>query len=113
MVARRRVKIQDHGYVPLPADLMRRQQLKPGDEVALEETDRGVLMTPQAHDRSATSESEPVRHRIEPDELARRWAAVERILSLRAQTPSIAPLTTADLVHMAREDAAWYGADED
>ncbi len=47
-----------------------------------------------------------------PAELARRKAAVERILAHRATMPSIAPLTTADLVHMSRDDGFWYGEEE-
>lgn len=113
MVAKRRVRIEEHGRVPLPADLMRRQHLKTGDEVALEETDRGVLMTLQAADGSMGAALEPARVEPGPDVIARRRAAVERILSLRAQTPSIAPFTTADLLHIAREDTTWYGDDED
>ncbi|MGI8552015.1 MAG: DUF5615 family PIN-like protein [Dehalococcoidia bacterium] len=38
------------------------------------------------------------------EELARRRAAVDEALARRAQTPSIAPLTTTDLVHMARAE---------
>ncbi|HLZ71049.1 MAG TPA: AbrB/MazE/SpoVT family DNA-binding domain-containing protein [Dehalococcoidia bacterium] len=113
MAARRLVRIQGEGNVPLPADLMRRHHLKPGDEVALEETDQGVLVTSQADGGTINAEHVTALHRPGPDELARRKAAVERILLLRAQTPSIAPLTTADLVRMAREDAIWYGDDED
>jgi len=56
MVAKRRVRIQDQGYVPLPADLMRRHHLKPGDEVTLEETDHGVLVTPQIENGSVRGE---------------------------------------------------------
>jgi hypothetical protein len=43
-----------------------------------------------------------------PEQLARRKATVERILAHRATLPPIAPLTTADLVHMSRDDNFWY-----
>ncbi len=91
---------------------MRRQQLRPGDEVMLEETDQGLLMISPTDRGPSEANHAPARATPGPDEIARRRAAVERILSLRAQTPSIAPLTTADLLHIAREDATWYG-DED
>lgn len=44
-----------------------------------------------------------------PEEIARRKAVGARIAALREQMPTIAPLTTADLVHMSRDDAFWYG----
>lgn len=44
-----------------------------------------------------------------PEEIARRQAVGARIKALREQIPSIAPLTTADLVHMSRDDNFWYG----
>jgi hypothetical protein len=43
-----------------------------------------------------------------PEELARRKALVEEILTLREQV-RISPLTTADLVAPARERRTWYG----
>lgn len=43
-----------------------------------------------------------------PDDLARRAELVARILERRRQRV-ITPLTTADLVHLAREDSTWYG----
>lgn len=42
--------------------------------------------------------------------LARRKALVATILENRKHRV-ITPLTTADLVHLAREDDTWYGAD--
>ena len=42
------------------------------------------------------------------DALARRKALVATILENRKHRV-IAPLTTADLVHLAREDGTWYG----
>ena len=59
-----------------------------------------------------TTERESPRPKPGEDDLAERKAAVARLLAVRAQMPSIAPFTTADLVHLAREDAAWYGDDE-
>ncbi|MGI8553150.1 MAG: helix-turn-helix domain-containing protein [Dehalococcoidia bacterium] len=43
------------------------------------------------------------------EELAQRQALIAEILALRDKMPSIAPLTSADLVHMARDDEYWYG----
>lgn len=42
------------------------------------------------------------------EELARRKALVEEILVLREQA-RISPLTTADLVELARDERTWYG----
>jgi excisionase family DNA binding protein len=39
-----------------------------------------------------------------PEELARRDAAVARVLEVRARTPSIAPLTVTELIRRAREE---------
>lgn len=48
-----------------------------------------------------------------PEELARRKKAVARVLAVRAQTPSIAPCTTADhLVVDASVGAKWHLPDE-
>lgn len=41
-----------------------------------------------------------------PAEIARRRSAVDRALEVRLRTPSIAPLTTADLVQMARSESS-------
>jgi excisionase family DNA binding protein len=46
-----------------------------------------------------------------PEELARRRAIVDEILELREKA-SIAPLTTADLVSMSRDEDFWYGDDD-
>ncbi|MGI8550316.1 MAG: hypothetical protein ACR2PL_05870 [Dehalococcoidia bacterium] len=40
------------------------------------------------------------------EELACRKTAVRKALAIRAQTPTIAPLTTVDLVRLTREDDA-------
>lgn len=45
------------------------------------------------------------------EEIERRRAAVTHVLEVRSQTPSIAPLTSADLVQIARaEEGASYDA---
>ena len=45
------------------------------------------------------------------EELAQRRAVIETILANREKR-RIAPLTTADLVHLAREDSTWYDGSE-
>ncbi len=47
MRQRRLVRVQEKGQVTLPADVRRRLGLKKGDLVAVEETEEGVLITPQ------------------------------------------------------------------
>lgn len=44
---RKLVRIQEKGQVTLPANLRRKLGLKKGDLVAVEETENGVLITPQ------------------------------------------------------------------
>ncbi len=44
---RKLVRVQEKGQITLPAGLRRRLGLKKGDLVAVEETDEGVLITPQ------------------------------------------------------------------
>lgn len=41
------VRVQEKGQITLPADVRRRLHLKKGDLVAVEETDAGILITPQ------------------------------------------------------------------
>lgn len=60
-----------------------------------------------------TTEHEASTPKPGSDDIARRKAAVARLLAVRAHMPSIAPFTTAELVHLAREDATWYGGGED
>lgn len=112
--ARRRIRIADQGYISLPADLMHKHRLHAGDEVAVEDTDQGVLITREVGEEPMTTDHD-ARFTYTPPtpaELARRVAAVDRILATRATMPSIAPLTTADLVHLSRDDNFWYGEEE-
>lgn len=44
-------------------------------------------------------------------EIARRRALVAEIVANR-KARDIRPLTAADLVHLGREDSAWYGDDD-
>lgn len=110
--ARRRVRIANHGQIPVPADLLRKHQLRDGDEVEVEDTDRGLLIVPQVGTDSKTRERAPEPLIIpEPtaEQLAQRQALGARVLANRKRR-QISPLTTADLVHMAREDETWYGS---
>ncbi len=95
-----RIRISGDGQICLPEEFLRKFHLKAGDEVEVEYNDYEVVI-------STGNKS----YRVEPtpEELARRREAVERILASRAVTPSIGPLTSADLVHMSRDDNFWYG----
>lgn len=106
---KRLVRIQDHGQVTLPAEVRHKHNLKIGDVVAVEDTGAGILITPQAAEDAVTSEHEPL-NIPEPtaEQLARRKALVAQILENRKRRV-ITPLTTADLVHLSREDETWYG----
>lgn len=96
---RRLVHMHQKGRLTLPAAIRRRLRLSAGDVLALEDTERGVLMMPQGAREAAT-----LSDAITPEELARRRAVVAEIRNLREQIPSIAPLTAADLVRMGREE---------
>ncbi len=112
-MARCLVRIQNKGRVTLPAAVRHKHNLKTGDIVAVEDTAQGVLITPQVLEESMNHESEVWPLVIpEPtsEQLARRQALGARVLANREHRV-ITPLTTADLVHMSREDDTWYGAD--
>lgn len=69
-----------------------------------------MVQPTEARERSST-----LRERITitpptPEELARRRKLGKEILELRAKA-SIAPMTTAELVRLAREESTWYGDD--
>ncbi|GEM_PF-3378766 len=68
-------------------------------------------LTPMTGTNAAPPEHKLVFARPSPEELARRRKVVEEILALRERA-SIAPLTTAELVRMARDKDTWYGSDE-
>jgi AbrB family looped-hinge helix DNA binding protein len=106
--AQRMVRIHGKGQLPLPAAVRRRLNLKTGDMVALEETATGVLLTPQITETTMAIERE---HTLftppTPEELARRQALLVQVLKGRKER-DIRPLTSADLVHLSREDATVY-----
>lgn len=112
----RHIRVGDRGQITLPADVRRRLKLKKGDVVAVEDTLEGVLLTPGGPESNELTGLDQPRGPLfaEPtsEELVRRRAAVTRILAFRERMPSIAPLTAADLVHMARDRSAWYGDEE-
>ncbi len=122
-MVRRLVRVQQKGQVTLPAAIRRELNLKEGDLVAIENTDLGVLITPQTiisveqsaqrrlppadllEDGTVMSKHEPfIIPRPTPEVLARRKQAVARIMALRERMPSLSPLTAADLVRMGREE---------
>jgi bifunctional DNA-binding transcriptional regulator/antitoxin component of YhaV-PrlF toxin-antitoxin module len=110
---RRSARIGEGGTLTLPAALLRRHHLKDGDFVSVEDDERAVLIVPEDKHPEATPEVVPQPLTIPeptPAQLARRRALVDRILANRQQRV-ISPLTTADLVHLAREDDTWYGDD--
>jgi bifunctional DNA-binding transcriptional regulator/antitoxin component of YhaV-PrlF toxin-antitoxin module len=107
--AKRRVRIGNRGHIPVPADMLGKHHLRIGDEVDVVDTDQGVVITSPTGEKPMSAERETHVGKPDTEELARRRTVVARTLAHRQQVPSIAPLTAADLVHMAREDATWYG----
>ncbi len=108
-MVRQLVPIEDDGKVALPDDFRQRHHLKVGDLVAVEDTAEGVVITPRVAPNKATAaEIDALFAPLTPEELKRLGEAIDRILAFRAKMPSIAPLTAADLVHIAREDSTWY-----
>ena len=100
--AKRLVRLQAHGQLELPAEVRRKHNLKPGDLVAIEDTDLGVLLTPQAAEEPMTSEVEATLFaKPDPEEITRRQALFARVMARRHER-AIRPLTSADLVHLAR-----------
>lgn len=81
--------------------------------VRVRRTDLDRFLTPGKREEEATMPKEPyVRSTPPPDEeIARRRRLLQEILAAREQA-AIAPLTTADLVRLAREEAAWYGPND-
>lgn len=76
--------------------------------IRIRKDDLQAVMQPTAA-REGTSLKERIKFTPPtPEELARRQALGAKILALR-ETRSIAPLTAADLVHLAREESTWYG----
>lgn len=113
-MARRLVRLQDDGTLTLPAAIRRRHHLNAGDLVAVEDTDAGVLITPQGTDEPLQDAQEPqplVIPQPTPEQLVRRQELGRRIMENRKQRV-ISPLTAADLVHLSRDDAFWYGDEE-
>lgn len=103
-IVRRVVRIQQDGDVPLPARVRQRYHFEIGDVVALEDTDRGVLITPAPPGATLTADEEALFAKPDPRKIARRQALAAEILANRSER-DIRPLTAADLVHMAREDS--------
>ncbi len=122
-MVRRLVRMQQKGQVTLPAAVRRELNLKQGDLIAVEVIEDGILITPQIpvstvqykeHDLSLAdllAQGTTMREKkafVLPipsaEEVARRAAVIDEIMAGWKQRPSIAPLTTADLVHMARAE---------
>ncbi len=101
---KRRVRIGDYGTIPLPADFMRKHNLRGGDEVAVEDTGSGVLITLRIQEEPMhTQHDAPLFAKPSPAEIARRQALFARVMA-RRQEREIAPLTSTDLIQLARAE---------
>ena len=69
---------------------------------------RGVGIQPEREQSAEYEQPTPVLPTLGEEELARRQAAVQRILAGRDKR-RIAPLTASELVRLAREEKTWYG----
>ena len=100
--AKRRTRITSHGGISLPEDLLRKHHLKAGDEVAVEDTDRGIVITPQVGEEPMSTEYDPLLFaKPSPAEIARRRALFAQVMA-RRQVRDIRPLTSTELIHLAR-----------
>lgn len=114
---RHRVRVHANGQITLPVEVRRRLDLKPGDELAVEETEDGVMLTPCSRAESGEYKytvpyvpldlTEPT-----PEQLARRRELFDRIMENRKHR-NIAPLTTVDLIRLSRDDDFWYGPESE
>ncbi|HLZ21982.1 MAG TPA: AbrB/MazE/SpoVT family DNA-binding domain-containing protein [Ktedonobacterales bacterium] len=98
---KRRVRIADQGQIALPANFLRKHRLKAGDEVALEETDQGVVITRE--EPMYTEHESLLFAKPSPTEIARRQVLFAQVMAHR-QARDIRPLTSTDLVHLARTE---------
>lgn len=72
-----------------------------------------AFLTPVHQEEAAARERQALFPPPTPEELARRRAVVDQVLKLRESLPSIAPLTTTDLIRIARqEEGASYDPGE-
>ena len=111
--SQRLVRIHSRGQMTLPAAVRRKLNLKTGDLIALEETATGVLLTPQATETTMRMEDEQALFTPPtPEELARRQALFAQVIERRKER-DIRPLTSADLVHLSREDTTAYDDQSD
>jgi AbrB family looped-hinge helix DNA binding protein len=103
-VVRQLVRIHDNGTLTLPAAVRRRHNLNAGDLVTVEETDRGVLITREAAEEPMSTEHEVALFaKPSPAEIARRQALFAQVMAHR-QERDIKPLTTTELIHLARAE---------
>ena len=87
--------------------------VRAGRQVRVPRESLDAFLMPVPKDAGVLPDARPLFPPPTPDELARRRAAVDRILELRRSLPSIAPLTTRDLVIQARkEEGASYDPGE-
>lgn len=71
--------------------------------IRIKKQDLAAVVQPARAKRAPIDRERILFQPVSPEELARRQALVAQILEKRKER-SIAPLTTADLVHKARED---------
>ncbi len=113
-LSRHRVRVQADGQITLPAEVRRHLDLKPGDELTVEETAEGITLTPCVRGEYQYTVPyvpldlpEPT-----PEQLARRRELFDRIMENRKHR-NIAPLTAVDLVRLSRSDDFWYGPESE
>ncbi|MHB8575164.1 MAG: AbrB/MazE/SpoVT family DNA-binding domain-containing protein [Dehalococcoidia bacterium] len=104
MSTKRRIRITAEGRIALPADLMRKHQLKVGDEVAIGDIDQGILITCEATDVPMSAEAEAsLFDKPSAVEIARRQSLFARMMVSR-EARDIKPTTSAELLHAARTE---------
>ncbi len=109
-MSRQRVRVQSSGQITLPAAVRRRLGLKPGDQVSIEETQAGVVLTPcNGAEPEYTIPYVPLSiPEPTPEQLASRRELIDRILENRKRR-NISPLTASDLIRLSRDENFWYG----
>jgi bifunctional DNA-binding transcriptional regulator/antitoxin component of YhaV-PrlF toxin-antitoxin module len=109
----RSVRISNRGHVALPKELLRKHHLKAGDEVTIEDTDRGLLITGNASKEPESIEPNSAwLARPSPEEIARRRAVFAEIMAHRKEL-DIKPLTSTELIRIARAEEGLRDDDPD
>lgn len=102
--AKRRVRIADQGHIALPADLMRKHRMRAGDDVAVEDTGQGVLISRAVGEEPLATEHEAALFaKPSPAEIARRQALFAQVMA-HLKERDVKPLTSTELIHLARTE---------